>query len=129
MKKGMQREDELVTRGILKSELHKLTKKFDYKFTLVRREIKRGDGNLRREMHETEYRAFLRFNAIDKRFDSIDELLKKHLDTIRELADKVIVAHQNFETESVSIHHNYQHLENRVKKVEEIIFPYSDTQA
>jgi hypothetical protein len=60
---------------------------------------------------------------MDERFNKIDDVLKTHLDAIRGLADKVIVKHNTFEAESASIHHNYRTLEERVHKVEEVVFP------
>lgn len=71
-----------------------------------------------------------RFEAIDKRFDIIErkidaqnEYLKTAVDRVMQLADQVIGAHKNFELESASIKQNYEVLEERVKKVEVVVFP------
>lgn len=105
MKKETKRENELVTRGILKAETDKL----------------------RQEMHGIEFRLIKRmderFNKIDDRFTQMDDVLRQHLDAVRGLADTVIVKHNTFEVESASIHQNYRTLEERVHKVEEVVFP------
>lgn len=118
MKKDMQWKEELVTKGYFHKELNKAITP-----------LKKADAKLRQEMHEMEFRLInrmdLRFSAIDQRFDQFDEVLRKHLDTVMGLADKVVVAHTNFEAESASIRHNYRHLEDRVKKVE-VAFPQTE---
>lgn len=101
MKKIIKREDELVTKGFLESRLKK--------------EI----GKVRDELHETEFRLIHR---MDSGFGEIREEMKKHTDIIQKLADNGIVAHKNFEVESVNIRHNYVQLEERVKNVEEVVF-------
>ncbi|MEK7540093.1 MAG: hypothetical protein AAB558_02500 [Patescibacteria group bacterium] len=109
MKKNIKPDDGVITRGILKQELKS-----------VRAEFKRGQTKLRDELHFVEYRLETK---MDSRFNEILDHMKKHTDTFQKLADQVIGAHKNFEVESVSIHHNYNHLETRVKKVEEVVFP------
>lgn len=120
MKKETKRENEVITRRILNEELGKTKSE-------LRRDIKRETGKLREEMHTVEFRLIKRmddrFDKIDDRFNQIDDVLKNHLDAVRGLADKVIVKHNNFEVESASIHHNYRTLEERVHKVEEVVFP------
>lgn len=119
MKKDIRPDEEVVTRGILRRALLPL---------------KRSDAKLREEMHEMEFRlinrmderfskVYERFDRMEKGFDEIREEMKKQTDTFQKLADKVIGEHKNFEVESVSIRHNYNQLEKRVTKVEEVVFP------
>lgn len=82
--------------------------------------LKRADAALREELHAVEYRLD---SKIDSRFNEILDYMKKHTDSFQKLANSVIVKHTKFEQESASIHYNYQNLENRVKKVEEAVFP------
>lgn len=123
MKKENKREGEFITRGILKFELKK-------EINRAVSPLKKADAKLREDMHAMEFRLVKRmdgmdqrFDRIDQRFDHIDEVLRKYLDTVMGLADKVVVAHTNFEGESASIRYNYNQLEGRVKKVEEVVFP------
>lgn len=105
MKKDMKWKEELVTKGYFHKELNKAITP-----------LKKADAKLRQEMHEMEFRVI---NRMDEKFEEVMKEMKKQTNTFQILADKVIVAHNNFEVESASIRHNYQHLEDRVKKVEE----------
>ena len=64
-----------------------------------------------------------RFELIEKKIDAQNEYIKTAVDKVLQLADSVIGEHKKFEMESVSIKNNYQVLEERVKKVEEVVFP------
>ncbi len=122
----MKRKNELITRRILNEELGKTKSE-------LRRDIKRETGKIREEMHATAYRLDKKIDTrffelsikMNERFTTIDDVLKKHLDAVREVADAVIVKHNSFEQESSSVQYNYSHLEERVKKVEEVVFTQS----
>lgn len=107
-------DNEVVTKGYLRKELSFRFGRFRKSFgEEIRREIKE-------ESHRLEFRLTER---MDQGFTSILEEMRERTDTFQKLADQVIGAHKNFETESVSMRHNYQQLEERVKKVEIVVFP------
>lgn len=115
-RKKVVRDDEVVTRGILK---HELTKEFkNFKVELSKEFATKEE--LRNGLHELEFKLV---NRMDNGFGEIRQAMKKQTDIFQQLADKVIVEHQNFEVESLSLRHNYHHLKERVKTVEEVVFP------
>lgn len=116
---GKKLDDQLVTRGMLKGILSRSFKKHRLEWKL----------ELQREIHGLEYRissnmdSMLEVKLEDKIAPLIEEM-RLHRKMFQELADKLVGMHKNFETESVSIRQNYNQLEGRVKKVEEIVLPY-----
>lgn len=62
---------------------------------------------------------------MDERFDQMDSKLDKTTHSIQQMCDKVLKAHENFSVESVAIKDNDNQLENRVTKIEKIVFPDS----
>lgn len=127
-KKSIAWKDEVVTKGYLRDELK--TFKVEFK-TELKTELKRElriefrkefatKEDLRNGLHDLEFRMS---NRMDDGFESIHVAMRKQTDVFQQLADQVIVEHKNFEVESLSLRHNYTHLEDRVKKVEEIVFP------
>lgn len=119
MKKEIKRDDEVVTRGILRQELKA---ELDIELKKVRGEFKRAHNKLRDELHGVEYRLD---NKIDRLGADLRAEMSKQTQIFQDLADQVIGTHKNFEVESVSIKQNYNHLKTRVKKVEEVVFPGS----
>lgn len=115
-KKKVSRDEELVTRGILQHEFKKfkveLYKELHTEFATKE--------DLRNGLHDLEFRMS---NRMDAGFESIQVAMIKQTNVFQQLADQVIVEHKNFEAESLSLRYNYTHLEDRVKKVEEIVFP------
>lgn len=134
MQKDPHHNKELVTKGYLD---HTLRYRFGRFHTLIKKEIQEESHALEFRIHKRFERVDLRFEMIDKRFDAIDkrlESLEKNLqetnlyvsaavNRVLELADTVIGEHKKFETESAVIKHNYEILEERVNKVETVVFP------
>lgn len=110
-------DNEVATKGYLRIEFktqlkRELRTEFRKEFA-TKQELRDGLNNL----------EFRLTNRMDAGFISIIDEMRKFIDTFQKLADQVIGEHKKFEVESVSIKHNYGHLEDRVKKVEEVVFP------
>ncbi len=113
-------DHEVVTKGHLRQEF----KSFK---TQIKRELRTEfrkefvtKVDLRNGLNNLEFRLT---NRMDFGFESIRAELRNYINTFQVLADQVIGEHKKFEVESVSIKHNYGQLEDRVKKVEEVVFP------
>lgn len=112
-----------MTRGMLKGILSRGFKKHRLEWK----------SELQKEMHGLEYRMNINMEAmidikLEQKFEEkltpLIREMREYRETFQVLTDKVIGVHKNFETESVSIRQNYNQLEGRVKKVEEIVLPY-----
>lgn len=119
MKQTKKKED-IVTKSYFRKELNRAITP-----------LKNSIAAQREEMHAIEFRLDNKIDAqinelsdkMDKRFAVLEEKMDRAIDRFQTLADVVIGEHKNFEVESLSIKQNYSHLEGRVKKVEEVIFP------
>lgn len=84
---------------------------------------------MQKDIHGLEYRINANMDAmlevkLEQKLTPLIEEMRQHRKVFQELADKLVGMHKNFEEESVSIRQNYNQLEGRVKKVEEIVLPY-----
>lgn len=113
MKKRTKPQDELVTKEYLDHTLR-------YRFGRFHSKMKQ---EIQEESHSLEFRMNQRFEAIEKKIDAQTNYVQKAVDKVMTLADIVIREHKEFEEESASIKYNYEVLENRLKKVEEVVFP------
>lgn len=114
-RKGKKLDDQLVTRGMLKGILSR-------GFKQHRLEWK---SELQKEIHGLEYRMSMNMEQkFEEKLTPLIKEMREYRETFQVLADKVIGEHKKFEVESASIRQNYNQLEGRVKKVEEIVLPY-----
>lgn len=127
MKQDQGNKYEVVTRGVLREvlqvELRKVRGESKREANKMRQEwkqdLKTETTKLREELHTTEFRLISRMDSMEERLNGN---MQKILHTVQQLVDAVIGEHKSFEVESVSIKHNYSQLEERVKKVEKIVF-------
>lgn len=127
MKKTTHKKDKALTREYVD---HLLSYRLGRLHSQIKKEI-HGESHLLEfslinRMDERFSKVDERFDRIEKGFDGIREEMKRQTDTFQKLADKVIGEHKKFEMESNSIHYNYNRLEERVKKVETVVFPVTD---
>lgn len=113
-------DNEVVTKGYLRGELKTFKTQLKRELSTEFRKEFATKEELRNGLNNLEYRLI---NRMDFGFESIRVELRQYIDTFQKLADQVIGEHKKFEVESASIKHNYVQLEDRVQKVETVVFP------
>ncbi|MEK7539845.1 MAG: hypothetical protein AAB558_01210 [Patescibacteria group bacterium] len=113
--KNKQHQGELVTKGYLNQELGVFKHEFDTFCSELRQKFKHYNKNF-------EF-VFKKLMEHDERFDTMDDKLDKTINIIQGMADKVTKSYETFMAESASIHFNYNNLESRTTKLEEVVLP------